>query len=562
MSGNIPNGSSSSSPSTPSSSVPSSPLSASTSLTSQSTQHLSPKDISQEDRQAAADLKQRANNAFASQEYTAAAHLYGEAIEHNPCDATLFCNRAYARMKIEEYGYAISDCSKAIELDPNYVKAYYRRALCHVQVLKPKLAVADFKKLLALEPSNALARSQLDTTQKLIRRTEFEKAIELEEEKDAVERCKEIIADDACQVDKSYTGPHLPTVPSDGKAKTAYTISLQFIRDMLAWFKEGKSLPKRYVWEIAIGAYECLVKEESMVEVRVEEGMTFDVVGDVHGQFYDYLHLLELTGEPSETHCLLMNGDLVDRGSWSIEVIVTALAFKWLYPNRMFINRGNHETKDMNRQYGFEGEARHKHGEQTYKLFAHIFTALPLATLISPTQPPVSPPSPSPQPNPPILSEEGKKRYFVVHGGLFSKDGVTLDEIRKIPRLGRQPGQEGLMCELLWTDPQDLPGRGPSKRGVGIAFGPDVTKRWCELNKVTGIFRSHEVRQAGYTIEHEGLCTTVFSAPNYVDQSGNKGAFVRIDAAGSCEYKQFEARPHPPLRPMAYAQGGLASMFM
>ncbi|KAL5523591.1 hypothetical protein ACEPAG_7764 [Sanghuangporus baumii] len=556
------NGSSSSSASTPSSSVPSSPLSATTSLTSESTQQPSVKDISPEDRQAAAELKQRANKAFTSQDYTAAAHLYGEAIERNPCDATLFCNRAYARMKIEEYGYAISDCSKAIELVPNYVKAYYRRALCHVQVLKPKLAVADFKKVLALEPSNALARSQLDTTQKLIRRTEFEKAIELEEEKDAVERCKEIIANDACQVDKSYIGPHLPTLPSDDKTKSSYTISLQFIRDMLAWFKEGKSLPKRYVWEIAMGAYECFVKEESMIEVRVEEGTTFDVVGDVHGQFYDYLHLLELTGEPSETHCLLMNGDLVDRGSWSIEVIVTALAFKWLYPNRMFINRGNHETKDMNRQYGFEGEAKHKHGEQTYKLFAHVFTALPLATLISATRPPVSPPSSPSQPTPPILSEEGKKRYFVVHGGLFSKDGVTLDEIRKIPRLGRQPGQEGLMCELLWTDPQDMPGRGPSKRGVGIAFGPDVTKRWCELNKVTGIFRSHEVRQAGYTIEHEGLCTTVFSAPNYVDQSGNKGAFVRIDAAGSCEYKQFEARPHPPLRPMAYAQGGLASMFM
>lgn len=34
----------------------------------------------------------------------------------------------------------------------------------------------------------------------------------------------------------------------------------------------------------------------------------------------------------------------------------------------MFINRGNHEAKDMNRTYGFEGEAKHKHGEQTYKV--------------------------------------------------------------------------------------------------------------------------------------------------------------------------------------------------
>jgi len=145
---------------------------------------------------------------------------------------------------------------------------------------------------------------------------------------------------------------------------------------------------------------------------------------------------------------------------------------------------------------------------------------------------------------------------------LFSKDDVTLDDIRRIDRVGRQPGQEGILCELLWTDPQELPGRGPSKRGVGIAFGPDVTKRWCTLNGVTGIIRSHEVRQNGYAIEHAGLCTTVFSAPNYVDQTGNKGAFIRIDATGHQEFTQFEASPHPPMMPMAYLQGGLGNLMM
>jgi serine/threonine-protein phosphatase 5 len=29
----------------------------------------------------------------------------------------------------------------------------------------------------------------------------------------------------------------------------------------------------------------------------------------------------------------------------------------------------------MNKVYGFEGEAKSKHGEQTYKLFADVFTA-------------------------------------------------------------------------------------------------------------------------------------------------------------------------------------------
>lgn len=146
---------------------------------------------------------------------------------------------------------------------------------------------------------------------------------------------------------------------------------------------------------------------------------------------------------------------------------------------------------------------------------------MPLASLVSATKPPRTTGAA-------ILSPEGRKRFFVVHGGLFSRDGVTLDEIRKIDRSvspahipaciltrrrhGKQPGNEGLMCELLWTDPQEANGRGPSKRGVGIAFGPDVTRRWCTLNGVTGVIRSHEVRQDGYAIEHDGLCTTVCRA--------------------------------------------------
>ena len=65
---------------------------------------------------------------------------------------------------------------------------------------------------------------------------------------------------------------------------------------------------------------------------------------------------------------------------------------------------------------------------------------MPLATLIQATKPPAKKDNS-------ILSAHGLKQFFVVHGGLFSKDGVTLEDIRKIDRVGRQPGQEGLMCK-------------------------------------------------------------------------------------------------------------------
>lgn len=44
-----------------------------------------------------------------------------------------------------------------------------------MQTLKPNLALVDFRKVLALEPHNTLAKSQMEETKKLIRKTEFEK---------------------------------------------------------------------------------------------------------------------------------------------------------------------------------------------------------------------------------------------------------------------------------------------------------------------------------------------------------------------------------------------------
>jgi serine/threonine-protein phosphatase 5 len=66
-------------------------------------------------------------------------------------------------------------------------------------------------------------------------------------------------------------------------------------------------------------------------------------------------------------------------------------------------------------------------------------------------------------------------------------------------------------------------GRSPSKRGVGLQFGPDVTKTFLDLNGLDVVVRSHEVKQDGYEVMHDGKCITIFSAPNYCDSVGNEG---------------------------------------
>ena len=91
---------------------------------------------------------------------------------------------------------------------------------------------------------------------------------------------------------------------------------------------------------------------------------------------------------------------------------------------------------------------------------------------------------------------------MVVHGGLFSRDGVKLSEIAAIDRF-HEPPDEGLMCELLWSDPQPQPGRSPSKRGVGVAFGPDVTANFLADNNLVRKLVLEEL--VAYACDDEGV---------------------------------------------------------
>jgi serine/threonine-protein phosphatase 5 len=179
--------------------------------------------------------------------------------------------------------------------------------------------------------------------------------------------------------------------------------------------------------------------------------------------------------------------------------------------------------------YGFEGEVKAKYDDKIFQLFLEVFEWLPLAAVVGGS-------------------------VFVTHGGISTEPNVTLDDIRKIKR-GMEPPERGLMSDLLWSDPQPFPGRSPSKRGVGFAFGPDIAHNFLERNNLSLLVRSHEVKEEGYLVEHEGKTITVFSAPNYCDSMGNKGAFIHFDASLEPKFTKFMHVPHPDVKPMAYAAG-------
>jgi len=452
---------------------------------------------------------------------------YTKAITLNPHNAVYFANRAFAHMRMENNGSAVADATKAIELDPKYIKAYYRRADANFAMGKIKQSLKDFKRAAKVAPKDPDLKRKLAACEKAVKKLRFEEALHMPGAP-VVLVSEQIVLEDMI-VEDGYAGPRLEV---DGEGR--HVVTLGFVRAMLEEFREQRQIHRRYAFAIILQALELFKAAPTLVDLTVEEGKHITVCGDTNGQYYDLLNIFELNGLPLEENPYLFNGDFVDRGSFSAEVILALFSLKVLYPTAMYMSRGNHETTNMNKIYGFQGEVKAKFSVQMGELFKEAFNWLPLAHVLN-----------------------GK--VFVVHGGLFTKDGVTLDEIRALDR-NREPPDEGIMCEALWSDPQEEPGRSPSKRGVGVAFGPDVTKSFLRENGLQLLVRSHEVRDEGYDVMHDGYCITVFSAPNYCDQMGNKGAFIRFEHDMVPHFTTYAHVPHPTVRPMAYAGGFMSQM--
>ncbi|XP_045453104.1 serine/threonine-protein phosphatase 5 [Melitaea cinxia] len=475
-----------------------------------------------QDENAAENLKNEANEFFKRQNYNRAIELYSQAIEKNPTSAVYYANRSISNLRLENFGYALNDASKAIELDKFYTKAYYRRAAAYMALGKYKLALKDFEYVTKVRPNDQDAKMKYNECNKIVKKIAFEKAISVDKKEVNI---AETINLDAMTIEDEYEGPSL----EDGK------VTLKFIKDLMEYYKAQKKLHKKYAYKILLDVKAYFQKQPSLVDIKVPDDKKFTVCGDIHGQFYDLMNIFKLNGLPSDTNPYLFNGDFVDRGSFSVECIFTLFSFKLLYPDHFFMSRGNHETLDMNRVYGFRGEVTSKYTSQMADLFTELYNWLPLAHCIN-------------------------NRVLVMHGGLFSKDDITLEDIRNVDR-NKQPPEDGIMCELLWSDPQPMAGRSPSKRGVGCQFGPDVTAAFLQKNGLDYIIRSHEVKNDGYEVAHDGKCITVFSAPNYCDTMGNLGAFITMNGKDlKPHFTSYEAVPHPDVKPMAYAHS-LLSMF-
>jgi diadenosine tetraphosphatase ApaH/serine/threonine PP2A family protein phosphatase len=306
-------------------------------------------------------------------------------------------------------------------------------------------------------------------------------------------------------------------------------------------------------------------------------------VGDIHGQFYDLLNMLDEGGPPGAEDAYLFLGDYVDRGSFSCEVILLLISYKVRFPDKVYLIRGNHECGSVSGHFGFKEECKIKYGLSVYYKFLLLFQTMPLAAVIS----------------------TAYGDIFACHGGL-SPSWTTLEDVNKIDRFIEPEGDPALL-DILWSDPvpeeaietmnddeyeafMNIEYKGNAARGCSYAFGYKALREFLDKNNLVCVVRAHEVQEDGYKkhfdpavvqsrirklLRKRTLSTvdfkrddigtpqgkelkieigesdfppliTIFSAPNYCDRYENKAAILRIDIAlDGFRVIQYDCVEHP-----------------
>ncbi|XP_076047339.1 serine/threonine-protein phosphatase with EF-hands pef-1-like [Oratosquilla oratoria] len=350
-------------------------------------------------------------------------------------------------------------------------------------------------------------------------------------------------------IESTYKGPHL-TQP----------LTSDSIHTLIDAFKKKKVLHVKYVYMVLREAVRVLKQRPSLAQASTAISRQITVCGDLHGKLDDLITILYKNGLPSTDNPYVFNGDFVDRGRKSMEVILLLLVLMCVFPAEVYLNRGNHEDMVMNARYGFCKEVSSKykgpHGPRVLRLLEEVYRWLPLGTIID-------------------------NKVLVVHGGI--SDDTDLHWIASIDRSkytsvlrtpavtqhnddddssghnrhsrsggggGREEEEEESetcrevrmlsvnyewkqVLDLLWSDPQTAEGCRPNTfRGGGSYFGPNVTRSLLNRHGLCLLIRSHECKPEGYEVLHDNKCITIFSASNYYDDGSNRGAYVKLQGPG------------------------------
>lgn len=280
--------------------------------------------------------------------------------------------------------------------------------------------------------------------------------------------------------------------------------------------------------KLAHGIY-LFSKSESEVE--------YIIIGDIHSdestvvKLLDQLQFYQKVAMQSEIKLIFM-GDYIDRGKAHLKTMERILLLKILFPNHIYLLRGNHDGGKFTEEGTIKLPYRIPDQDILTDYFPKyleylmlndrgvdkaliedyfaLFDALPYIAFIQ--------------------TEKGVVQC--VHGGIpkpyFGNDNLAniepFDFIETLSMLTAYPELDNTGATILenqmWSDPYDGEGdyRLVSKR---FKFGIEHFKAYASRVGIWKLLRGHEARREGYEINHDGRVYTIFSSGNSEDSHYN-----------------------------------------
>ncbi|KAH8024821.1 hypothetical protein HPB51_001235 [Rhipicephalus microplus] len=284
---------------------------------------------------------------------------------------------------------------------------------------------------------------------------------------------------DEVVIEEAYRGPHL-----------RLPLTTNQVDALIQGFKDRRTLHARYVLLVLHEARRYLQTKPNVSAASTAFAKQITVVGDLHGKLDDLLTVFYKNGLPSRDNPYVFNGDFVDRGMHSVEVLMLLLVCMLVWRDAVFLNRGNHEDFNVNLSHTYYFISQ-RQASKIVQLTEDLYSWLPVATLID-------------------------NRVFVVHGGVSSVTDLKIVSAinrHQFVTVLQPPLHHGSynanewrqLVDLLWSDPRPQPGCRPNEmRGGGSFFGPDVTQAFLRKHKLDWIIRSHECKPDGFEYTHNG----------------------------------------------------------
>lgn len=257
---------------------------------------------------------------------------------------------------------------------------------------------------------------------------------------------------------------------------------------------------------------DCFLKEESLIPLAPP----IIVVGSIYGQFYNLLQIFEQNGHPPDKQYLFL-GNYIDIGNQSIETITVLLVYKILYPEHVFLLRGNHESTEVNSKEGFKSECIGRYSSRLWNLFNDVFSYMPIAALIG-------------------------SKILAVNSGI-SPQIDSIDFFKTVQRPIPKISGSGPIEDLFWSEPDPCINEYQAHpNGHSFVFGSTQVHEFLDRNHIEVLVRANEKVPNGFEFpfEPDRCMITLFSSPGYEDQSKIVGSVMTIDTDFSCNFRTLK----------------------